>query len=332
MTRRPAARRHRPGLTLVELLVVIGVIALLVGLTLPAVQGAREAARRARCLNNLRQLGLATQGFAATHGGFPSCVTLYPVRLIRPVLLSATSMHCQLLPYLESNDLANSINFRVPMGTIENLRAENFTAATRTVDGFLCPSEPGATAAPYGCQSYRANVGHGELRDGGIVLSGAFGPPGEVLPLSSFLDGMAYTIAYAEKKIGSGSGAYRPTRDWIDNVYLFNRVTADDWVAHCSNLAPSQVADARLDSGRCWLLYGAQFSDFFTSVPPNSPVPDCGHRHSNGSGIFAARSDHPGGVNAAMADGSARWFRSTIAMPTWRALGTRGGGETVAEY
>jgi prepilin-type processing-associated H-X9-DG protein len=101
----------------------------------------------------------------------------------------------------------------------------------------------------------------------------------------------------------------------------------EEFVAICSRLTSAPIP--RTDNGRMWLFSGGIYTLFFVSVPPNSPIPDCGTDNLNGRGVFAARSYHPGGVNAAMADGSVRWFASTIDEKTWRALGTRSGGEAV---
>ncbi len=323
---------HRRGFTLVELLVVVSISAILMGLLLPAVQAAREAARRAQCANQLGQLALATQNFASAQDGFPSELNFAKVPP-GPTTASRTSMHCQLLGYMEQMALFNSLNFQVPMSFSSDLAAANLTAAIRGVSGFLCPSDPNTARTEYGCQSYRANVGLGEFRAvtsprGGLVIyesirTGAFGRVGELLPLAEFTDGMSNTLAFAEKKVGGPS--YSPSRDWIDGVNIPGPMTADAWVLACSN--QTTAASARLDSGRCWLLCGAIYSTFFATVPPNSPTPDCGNVQINGLGVFAARSYHPGGVNAALADGSVRWFSSTTATATWRALGTRNGGE-----
>jgi prepilin-type N-terminal cleavage/methylation domain-containing protein/prepilin-type processing-associated H-X9-DG protein len=329
--------RSRQAFTLVEVLVVIGIIGLLAGLILPAVQAARESARRMWCVNNLRQLALASNNFAASNNGYPSWVTYRGLGPAPKHIANRASLHCQLLEYMEESALFNAINFDVPDSFTQfTLAPENSTAATHTVAGFLCPSDPLATAAAAGCQSYRGNAGLGEWRSlilGGVLFDfypGAFGPTGSVLPLSAFTDGMANTIAFAEKRIGSGPGPYNPAVDWIELVSPPTDATVDDWVAVCSSLPPVSANVERTDSGRIWLLYGAIFADFFTSVAPNSLVPDCGSaRHLYGSGVFAARSYHPGGVNAAMADGSVRWFTSTIAVRNWRALGTRSGGEVI---
>lgn len=336
----PIIAPGRSAFTLIELLVIIGIIGVLASLILPAVQAARETARRARCANNLRQLTLATNNFAAANGGFPSHVTYRKLGPPPDIKLSHASLHCVLLDYLEESNLFNAINFDVPTVIPPRPQPENVTAAAYTFAGFLCPSDPLTTPMPYGNQSYRGNVGLGEFRTtfrpgrGSVLVEtglGAFGPVGSNLPLSAFTDGMSNTIAYAEKRVGSGRSPYQPARDWVDGVTVPVGVatTADDWVALCSSLPPSAARYARLDSGRSWLLFGGGSSTFNTSVPPNSLVPDCGSGSGGGTGLFAARSYHPGGVNTAMADGSVRWFASSIATQTWRALGTRAGGEII---
>jgi len=340
MTRGSRDRRRR-AFTLIEVLMVVGIIGLLVGLTLPAVQAAREAARRASCANNLRQISVATANFAAANDGFPRCATYQDLGPPPSKATNQASLHCQLLGYLEQQALYNSINFDVPMVWAKDLPAANFTAACRTVAGFLCPSDPLTAASPFGCQSYRGNMGLCDWievgpKSGSAHLGsqrtdlGAFSWVGSVLPLAEFKDGMSMTIAYAEKRVGTNTGPYNPARDWVDGVILpYSGATADDWVTACSSLTSHEADAAWLDSGRHWLLSGSQYTTFFTSVPPNSLVPDCGSVRGHGWGVFAARSDHPGGANVAMADGSVRWFTSSVATATWRALGTRNRGEVV---
>jgi prepilin-type N-terminal cleavage/methylation domain-containing protein/prepilin-type processing-associated H-X9-DG protein len=327
------------GFTLIETLVVIAIFAILAALLLPAVQSAREAARRSQCTNQLRQLALATQNFAATHQAFPSEIT-FGFRVPGDLhSVSNGSTHCQLLAYMDQGAVYNHINFHVPMVLVHDLPGPNSTVASQTVQGFLCPSEPNRAPSPYGGLSYRANGGLGEYRavpfpgPGGFYLSrvecGAFGSRGMPLPLSSFLDGMSNTLSFAEKKLGSGSGPFDPSRDWIDGIYIQGDTSADDWVNLCGHLTDSPSGPQ--DSGRVWILYGARYSIFYASVPPNSLIPDCGNQHFHGNGIFAARSYHPGGVNAAMADGSVRWVSNGINVQTWRALGTRNGSEIVGD-
>jgi len=322
-SRRIQARR---GFTLIEMLVVIGVIAILTGLLLPAVQSAREAARRTRCLNNLKQMGLALHSYEGTWGGFPPAGL--PYHLIgmggRGVLFSP---HVMLLPHLEQGAIFNAINFHVPTMFESDLAGGNATIAARTIGVFLCPSDPRIDATPYGHNSYRCNRGVCDVcedQDGG-----AFGFAG-IGRLAGFTDGLSQTIAFAEKSIGSGSnGRYSPSRDWLDAPQPEPR-TAESWVRLCSR--PSITWGEGLKGGGTWMLGGGYYTFFFVSVPPNSRIPDCGIDNTQGTGVFAARSYHPGGVNVAMGDGSVRWVGSAIDQAVWRSLGTRRGGEVISDH
>jgi prepilin-type N-terminal cleavage/methylation domain-containing protein len=334
-TRRPGIR-SRPGFTLIELFVVMGIIGVLAGLLLPAVQQAREAARRVRCANQLRQLILAARAFEVAQGGLPR--SSLGKELAGPFAgdLNCSSVHAVLLPYLEQAPLANAINFDLPCRDVADFPRGNATAASQSVGIFLCPSDPRPQATPYGCNSYRANLGLGDFRRipnprgrGTRVWagtdSGAFVCQEQLLRLSDFGDGLSNTLAFSEKPIGSGDGGpYAPFRDW---AFVFPGIppTPDEWVAICSSL--TSIRSPGLDAGHTWLLGGAISTGFFPSVPPDSPTPDCGYPGFNGVGIFAARSYHPGGVQAAMMDGSARWFSSGIDPQTWRSLGTRNQGD-----
>ncbi len=318
-------RYDRRGFTLIEVLVVLGVIALLVALLLPAVQQARESARRTQCVNNLKQLGLALHAFEAGHGGFPPAVSSdWPPNGGRGV--DYFSPHSVLLPHLEQASLYQAINFETQCLRTEDLDRENATAARQALAEFVCPSDSDPSG-PHGVNSYRANLGLHVSH----VVNGSFWPANDgafvfdrpILPLSAFRDGLSNTLAFAEKPVGSGEGRYQPFRDWL--LVPGAGGTADQSYAACSRLSTAQ--GAQLDGGRTWLLAGAIYTGFFTSAPPNSRVPDCGDPSSNGSGLFAARSYHPGGVHAALCDGSVRWFPSTIDPVTWRGLGTRAGGE-----
>lgn len=319
----------RCGVTLVELLVVMGALSILVSLLLPAVQRSREASRRALCANNLRQLIQSAMGFESTHGGFPM-VGWAGVRSIRsPAVYNASSPQCALLPYLEQRAVFDAINFDVtccgPLESIANVG--NATVAARVINVFLCPSDPQARggAMPYAPISYRANAGLGEFRvvapnTYAWIFDGAFQALQPVLPLATFQDGLSGTLAFAEKPVGSGpSGPYHPFRDYYNQGFA---ITADDWVRVCAN-APIRVSisSRATNAGATWLVSYCFATLFFAIQPPNDPVPDCGGLGN--TGLFTARSYHPGGVNAAMCDGSVRFFQDGTAVRVWRAHGTR---------
>ena len=333
-------RSARAGFTLIELLVVIGIIAILIGLFLPAVQAARESARRLRCGNNLKQMITATHSFAATHGKFPPSAGSGSSYYYDPKKnSSALSVPYQLLPFLEQQALFDSVNIYLPLGFPgENLKHQATATAVR-VATFLCPSDPWINAIePAGPNSYRACVGV-EVKQ---TFDGHFFYPRQPEPgvfdigisFAEIRDGTANTLAFAEKPIGSGAkGTYSPYRDWVVHLATPGDGSADAWMASCSQL---RMDDPRfepvLDAGGSWLAAMPAHTLFLASAPPNSLVPDCSPGLSSpDDGIFAARSDHPGGVNAAMADGSVRWVSSSIAIATWRALGTRSGGEIISE-
>lgn len=144
----------RRGITLIELLVTISIIAILISLLLPAVQSARESARRAQCASHLKNLGLAISSFATAHQGFPRVVTsLNPG--VSNTNVSPYSMHCQLLPYLEATSLFNAINLGLDFALDASFPSANSTVSKSGLVVFLCPSDPYALA---GTLSYRANI------------------------------------------------------------------------------------------------------------------------------------------------------------------------------
>ena len=146
-------------------------------------------------------------------------------------------------------------------------------------------------------------------------------------PLGGIRDGLANTLAFSEKIVGSGLGrTYRPYRDWVyiaDGVF---ELGPEHWRGELRWPAPCpHLLEPRVDGGTTWMSPFVYYTTFLVSVPPNFSVPDCGR--ADFGGIFAARSYHPSGVNVAMADGSVRFVRSSIDCAISRGAGTRAGGE-----
>lgn len=318
------SQTNRAGFTLVELMVTLGVVAILISLLLPAVQSAREAARRIGCQDNLKQLTQACHQFANSQGGLPGRTA---VKVLPDKRLSYLSIHYQVLLYMDGQNLYHSINSDVPCFSLQDLTGSNATSATTVVGVFLCPSDGASSRLPFAPTSYRGNLGLAEMkvmRQDPLMVTdareGMFGWPGQ--PLAMVSDGLSNTIAFSEKPIATGAdGEYSRFTDWF---VARDPWTADEWVRTCSSTTPSAP---KLDAGHTWLISGGAYTNFYTITTPNSAVPDCGATNSNGTGVFTARSYHPGGVNASMGDGSVRWFSSNTDVALWRRLGTRNGAD-----
>ena len=317
---------RRRGLTLIETLVVVGIVTVLLSLLLPAVQAARESARRAQCANNLRQLGLAVQDYIGVWDRLPPSFLLLDGGIYSP--------QSALLPHLEQSNLYNSLNFgaisRYNEYYIGLLHVENTTAAASRVACLLCPTDAAGSTIPLGGTNYRACVGTmdvflpSRLYNHPSNYNGAFA---WMVSPAAITDGLSATLAFSEKNISPLGDGFHPRADWIEWRQPLPE-TLPLWRQACAGLA--DATHVVQDAGQTWLFYGLRYTWFQATPPPNSPIPDCGTTALNGEGFFPARSDHPGGLNAALADGSVRWFASSIHPSVWHALGTRAGGDLTA--
>lgn len=330
----------RSGMTIVEVLVTLSVIGLLAALLLPAVQNARESARRMACLSNLRQLGLATQNHVATHDGALPSTSTNGFDPQGQNLLASISFHRNLLGFLDLSAVHSEIDFSempinqpgAPPGFVN--AALNRLLTVR-VPVFLCPSDvqrPGAT-------NYRANMGYGPgvYAPGPPALSSFLGNAagafvhGRSTRVGEFSDGLSNTVLASEKLIGDGDPQrYTP---WTDYFFFLGGdfLSADDAIQACGSLSQPNPAHAS-HAGWTWLLGGWNSTWYNHILPPNSPVPDCSaggnEMAGGGHGAYAARSFHQGGVNAVFTDGSARFISNQIDQLIWRSLSTRAGAET----
>lgn len=332
--RRSPGRRSDTGFTLVELLVVIAIIGILVALLLPAVQAAREAARRTACTNNLKQIGLALHNYHDTFNAFPSA-GLYPVGATG----FSWSAQARLLPFIEQANLQNLINWSVPYS------GQPAVAGTK-VPVYLCPSEvnnrkrpdpqptdPNFTHYPL---NYAANMGTWFVFDP-ASQQGGFGllAPNVPTNMASVVDGTSNTLAFAEVK------AFQPyLRDGGNPAGLGVPMPVDP-------LSVSGMGGSfKADSGHTeWVDGRVHQTGFTATFPPNTKVPYItGGRtydvdfNSSREGItttgttyavVTSRSYHPGGVNVGMTDGSVRFMPQTVDRLTWQALATRAGGEVI---
>ncbi len=330
--------RARRGFTLIELLVVIAIIGILIALLLPAVQAAREAARRARCSNSLKQLGLALHNYATALQVFPPSSIVFGGSTNEP--WSAQSF---LLPYVEAGTVYSRINFSLGYHHPSNdaLLPPYGVAATR-VGVLMCPSETqdrprlDSAGVPYHYPlNYALSVGTYLIfnpvtrADGGA----AFAPNSQMTP-ASITDGLSNTLAMAEVK------TFNPR--FHDAVGIPATPPPSP-----ANVSASYTGGAwSATSGHTeWVCGRAIHTGFTTTFTPNTRVPHTvggvtydidvsssreGRNMTDPTyGIITSRSFHPGIVNVLLMDGSVRPLSSTIELASWRALGTRAGGEVV---
>jgi prepilin-type N-terminal cleavage/methylation domain-containing protein/prepilin-type processing-associated H-X9-DG protein len=307
--------KSRSGFTLIELLVVIAIIAVLIALLLPAVQSAREAARRIQCVNNLKQIGLGAANYESANGSFPPAYFVNVGTNSIPPLTPDAYVFVRLLPFIEQTAMYSAYNSSLPTVDVANL-----TIAGAAINSLQCPSDPIVTtplnlasttsilgvitetwamalgyysALPPGTwnqqlTSYGPCIGAYEL---GTPLEGIYPVPlfnGNVVTrIAQITDGLSNTIAFSEN-----------TEGWMPQSYrAANGATDGPW-------------DTPLSSVTCELAPNPRrymsLSNFATSLEADA----------------AASSFHPGGVNCTFADGSVRFIKDSIS--TWPMGGQNG--------
>lgn len=322
------SNKNRIGFTLVELLVVIAIIGVLVALLLPAVQAAREAARRTQCTNNLRQVGIAVHNYADVMKALPAGYLGIPYPP-SPSTHFRWSGLAALTPYLEQSAIGNTLDSSVPLFGPQSMNfdvfPQNKTAVATKLKVFLCPSEPvKIVAADRGPGNYMFCTGSGD--DGGDLYdaSGSF-YANSWNRLATITDGTSNTVFASETLLGTGEpDATGPVPRDARLAYLSVSVT---------NLTDSLCAAGgtwRYNRNYCWADGGVTSGVYNHYYLPNAKTPDCMGRAS--PGWKAARSNHPGGVMMLLGDSSVRFATSNVNSATWQAISTRDGGEANGDF
>lgn len=336
------SREGRPrGFTLVELLVVVAIVATLIGMLLPAVQSAREAARRSACQNNLKQLGLAVLNFENAKGVLPPAGTTKGLAAGSP----PWSGQALILPFLEEGNAFSKIDFSKPYGSQDRALFPSGSVATIRVDVLQCPSDPNVkprlyTSGPLAGQiehyplCYGMNVGQYLVyapttkTDGG----GAFGLDAK-MQVSRISDGLSKTVAMSEVK------AFTPRFHDVASP----PTTPPDAPASVFTGSESQWSDQNGHTE--WVCGRAIHNGFTTTFPPNTVIPHVrngttydisvssrreGHASEPTYAVIPSRSHHAGTVQTLFLDGSVRSVASEIERSTWQALGSRSGNEVAS--
>ncbi len=335
-------RPHRRGFTLIELLVVIAIIGVLIGLLLPAVQTAREAARRAQCTNNLKQVGIAIHNYHSSWNCFPVGF-LYPEADQTapgiPALHYRWSVLAQLTPFLEQTNVYNALNMNWPIAAGGSgaygagpwvLFPANLTSRQSVVQSFLCPSDNGQRVDPNsGPTNYAFCTGDGMNQGDVTGARGAF-VLGQPQSIATLTDGSSNTVGGSEQLLGLPGVADQgsPTPQPMDTRRAIARSASLPLTD-----ATCQAAGRgwRLDKGNGWWDGDYRNTLYNHYLPPNAKQFDClGPFVPHNPAWKAARSLHPGGVNALFCDGHVGFVKETIALTTWRGLSTRSGGEVLS--
>jgi prepilin-type N-terminal cleavage/methylation domain-containing protein/prepilin-type processing-associated H-X9-DG protein len=321
--------KARQAFTLVELLVVIAIIGVLVALLLPAIQSAREAARRSQCTNNLKQIALAMHNYMDTYrGAFP----------VGEYQCCWGTWLVGLLPYIEQRTLFEQYKF---FGSVQNAAGDNFAQldgttryggsmnlpVTRTqIKAYTCPADTKSANAGIisGVTFHNYTANHGNTSLGRMATFGT-------------------TSTGAPNRFGGAPFIF------VSGASLPQVVRAQEVVDGLSNtLAFSETVQGKRGDlrGFAWWNGGAHFS---TYLVPNSPLPDvlenqiycfpdikpnppCIGPSTGNPSTIAARSRHPGGVHVAMCDGSAKFVSNNIFLDIWRAVSTNNGNESTGDF
>lgn len=321
------------GFTLIELLVVIAIIAVLVALLLPAVQQAREAARRAQCKNNLKQLGVGFHQYEESTRCFPSAHAQITSR-IAAAGWEGRGLWVTLLPQIDQIAMFERYNFDV------TYRSQTADIVNSKIAAFVCPSDMDWAGAEGGT-NYGGCAGSSTGFWGGT--SNGLIQRFPATRIKDVTDGLSNTVMVGEFLKGDNNQG--STRDSditrAPNTPTFSNPhfpTAAELVTAGGACSVAPTAEASLSQcGRDWSSPYMGQSLFNTSARPNWEYRTCAFGGAFGlcadrSGIVPARSRHSGGVQVTMGDGSVRFVSENVDLTVWQRAGCRDEGETTGEF
>ncbi len=336
-------KTFRRGFTLIELLVVIAIIGVLIALLLPAVQAAREAARRSQCTNNLKQMGLALANYESSQGSLPPGAIRYVVPPAKDGILAGAdrghTMFSLMLPYFEQTNIHNAINFSIPTyGAPYNVMQS--TAFLSKISSYICPSDQAqpqqvtASGNVYSQTSYSGMAGRINIiqwfygfptpccgaSTPDIPGDGAFGP-GWNYKYSEFRDGLSNTITIGETS--------RYINDPEQFLQFWNRYGNFGAVVGGARSSMLAMSVARINSRIKNPIVSSTGSLNTLPSEPWGPLNWFYSPQFYENGQHGFRSLHPGGANFLFGDGSVRFIKQSTSPQVYQALSTRELGEIV---
>ncbi len=349
------AQTRNRAFTLVELLVVIAIIGILLALLLPAIQAAREAARRMNCSNNLKQITLALHNFHNSHERFPIGA---PVRTC-PGYEDISGWQyrwgplAMLTPYMEQFSVYDALNLDVPLyghtgssfGGGFGVHPDNQGPVRQEIAFFYCPSDRGQKIEPeFGATNYMACWGRGAPTATGTAVQDTDGlfTRQHALRFADILDGTSNTAAFSESLLPADGfysetpslnlPTYTLTAENKDVVMVSASSRSDPFLSEefCTQYGESVARDTL--RGRRWVDGFVWYTAYYHWWGPNSHIPDCAKAQPMRALWQMARSRHPGGVNVGFVDGSVRFMDEAIDRDTWRVLGARNSGEVLGRF
>lgn len=347
------ARTRRCAFTLVELLVVVAIIGILIGMLLPAVQNARESARRVHCLNNIKQLGLALSNHESANKRFPSgsMAKEYPPVPSHPYTFYRWSALAQSLPYMENTSVRDLLDVSLPLympGAGYPISEANKIGIAKVLPDFLCPSDRGAPVkVGMGPTNYAVCAGSGAGGGTPFNANGIFYQNSHTR-FKDITDGASHTVAASESLLGDDTprdpsgvlAAGNSERSYKFLLRFSGPFDLTDAACAGSQNFNSSAATGNDPRGFAWCsgeyrsaLYNHYYGpnalecDCVSSVTTDSTPPPAKPKLYSAFGWRAARSLHPGGVNVLYADGSARFVGDEIDLALWQSLATRASAD-----